>query len=182
MLRIGKDRAQRDRAGRFIHRHFGQRQATFFAVGAAIFKSQGDVKGIAVARQALLTQAQQIDAGSGEIDVHRIQAADRRQRGILIGGHQRARRDGRDPDAPGNRCGHGGPVQVDARAFQRRFFRLDAGLILVTGRYRVIGVLTGDAVIFDQHRVALGFLAIGDDQRLGLFKRCGGFVKRRAIA
>lgn len=29
VLRIGKDRAQRDRAGRFIHRHFGQRQATF---------------------------------------------------------------------------------------------------------------------------------------------------------
>ena len=71
---------------------------------------------------------------------------------------------------------------VRQRAFQRRFFRLDAGFILITGRYCVIGVLTGDAVIFDQHRVALGFLTVGGHQRLGLFQRCCGFVKRRSIA
>ncbi len=82
---------------------------------------------------------------------------------------------------PGDRCGDGGPVQVDARALERRFFRLHAGLVLGAGGGSVVGILARDTVISDQRRVALGFLAIRDHQRLRLLQRGRRFVPGGAI-
>ena len=154
----------------------------FFAVGAAIFQGQGHAKRIVVGRQRLFAQAQQIDAGASEIDIHGVQPANRRQGGILVGGNQCAGGDGRDPDTSGNWRGNGGPVQVNTRALQRRLFRLHAGFVLITGRQRIVGILTRYAVVFDQRRVALSFLTVGYHQRLRLLQGGGGFVKGRAIA
>ena len=154
----------------------------FFAVGAAIFQGQRHAKRIVVGRQRLFAQAQQIDAGAGEIDIHGVQPTDRGQGGILVGGNQCAGGDGRDADPSGNRRGNGGPVQVNPRALQRRLFRLHAGFVLIAGGDSIVGILTGNAVVLHQRRVALGFLTVGCHQRLGLLERGGGFVIGCAIA
>ena len=90
--------------------------------------------------------------------------------GGLLRRHQRAFRDGGGADAPADRRGDAGIVQIDARG-------IGIGLGLQIGGAGIVHVLGRDGILGLQPLIALGLDLGGSQGRLGIVQ--GGAVRRR---
>ena len=89
---IGECRAQRDRAGRFVHRHVRELNLAGIAVIAAILELEAHARAAGRHLAALKRTAQRGQIGARLLHVHidRVEALDDRQRIGLVGVDQRA--------------------------------------------------------------------------------------------
>ena len=124
-LGIGEHCAERDRTGALIDRHFGKQQLARRRVLGAIVEDQLDrglvrVSTLQLAVGQLALQAEDLGGGLGDVHVDRVELLHGRERGGLVGGHQRALGHRGASDAAGNRRQYFGVDQIDARGLDRR--------------------------------------------------------------
>ena len=166
-LGIGHFSAQRNLAGGRVHRQIGKQQASWLAVGRTVFQHDAHACGVLAARFLELAalhgtaQLQGFAGGLREVDVHRVDLLnDRQRRGFALPdqrafGHQRA------ADAARDRRRHAGVVQVDAAGLHGGFANGHIGLGLLVGGHGIGVLLLADGIGRQQRLVAVG-------QRLGL--------------
>lgn len=115
-----------------------------------------------------LPQAQQRGAGLGHIHVDGVELLDRGQRGGLVRGDERARRDAGSADPSGDGGIHPGIGQVDAAGFHVGAGGGHVGLALGQRGGGVVVVLPADGLDRHQFFVAFGFQARALEVGLGL--------------
>ena len=116
----------------------------------------GAAGGLELAALDGAAQVEQLGRRLGEVDVHRIDLLDHRQRRRLALADQRAFGDEGAADAARDRRRHRRVAEVDLRALQACLGRRDVGLGGLLRRDGVDVVLLADRVGFDQRLVALG--------------------------
>jgi hypothetical protein len=171
VVRVGEDHAQDDRARGGVHRDVAELQLAFGRVGSPVFEQQLHVAqrsgALELATRQSATQAQQVGARLGHVDVDGIELLDHGQGHRLVGGHHGAHRDRRPADPPGDRGLQRRVRQVDPRALHRGAGRGDARFRPEKGRGGVVVVLLADRVDLDEPLEALGQRPGGREVRLG---------------
>ena len=120
----------------------------------------------------------------GEVDIHRVDLLNHRQRRRFALADQRTLRHQRPANAARNWRLHAGVIQVDARGLQRRFADGHIGLRLLVAGYGVGVFLLADGVGGHQRRIALGQrsrlrqIGFRAGQRSLSALQCGGVGRR----
>jgi hypothetical protein len=135
-----------------------------------------------LAAREFLLQTQPVRRRTRDVEVHLAGRLDRRERGGLFGGHERAFGDARFADASGDRRDHFGVAEVDRRGLQCGAVGEHIGLRLVERGDGVVVVLAAHALDLRQFRVTrrLGLRGVGGRHRFG--ERADGLVVRGLVA
>ncbi|MNM64461.1 hypothetical protein D3C81_758600 [compost metagenome] len=181
MLRIRDDGAQGNGTGALVNGDVGEFQGASRLIALAVIQDQADRHFAAVVGNGTggdsLFELEEIVAGLGDVDIHRIQLLHRRQRAALAGGHQRTFGDAGFADAPGDWRNNLGVLQVDACAFQCCAGGNDVGIGLPGLGHAGVELLRADVVFGPQRLLTLygqmRYFAAG----LGLFQ-----IAQRAVA
>src|SRR3569833_145801 len=147
-------RPQRHGAGRLVDGDLRELERAVVLVRRAIAEDELD-RGRAGRQLAFAqrgTQPQPGLARLGEIDVDRIERADRRERGRLVRGDERTRGDRRLADPAGDRRLDRGVVEVDPRELEGCFLLRDARDRRRMREARVVGFLLRHALDLDEAR------------------------------
>jgi len=172
-LGIGEGRAQSHRSGVLVDGHIGKLQAAFDRIDIAIGQDQLHARaaGAGIADRTAGhrgLQVEQLRRRLRDVDIDRVEMLDRGERVGLPGLHQRARRDQRTPDTPGNRRFYAREAQVDLRAEQRSARGHDRGAGLAGGGIGVVGILLADRVGGHELVIALRLQLRRCDRCLGV--------------
>ncbi|MNH13939.1 hypothetical protein D3C79_735240 [compost metagenome] len=175
VLRVGEHGTQGDGAGGLVNRDLGKLQATFLAIGAAVFQGQGDLGGVVadllqLAAFQFTAQLEQLGRGLGNVDVDRVELLDHCHRFGLAIVDQCTFGNRRASDATAQRGQDLGVTQVDLGAAQR-------GLSLQTFGVGVVVFLAADSLFADQLLVTVGQRA--GRLQVGLGTGQGRLVHRR---
>ena len=169
-MRVWEPRAQgHGTRGRIDHR-LGELQRAGISIGAAILKRQPDADRPARRAACLLAQREQVSARLLDIDEHRVEPLDGRQRIGLAGGDEPAGRHQRAADASADRGGDAGVAKVDAGDFERCPVLRNARRRLARGGGGVGIVLPGDRFHLRERTVARGLGGGSGAGRLGAGK------------